>query len=68
MKKFNGFGGYFSISTGNLSQNRFVRAADGLDTFDHADSAAVVDFAIGLLDRVAYRYPPIHLDPVACCL
>jgi hypothetical protein len=22
MKKFNGFGGYFSISTGNLSQDR----------------------------------------------
>ena len=52
--------------TGDLSQNRFICAADGLDTFDHADSAAVEDFAFGLLDRVAYRYPPIHLDPVAC--
>lgn len=58
LNKINGFGGDFPIPEGNLSKDRFVRAADGIGRFSAADSPSAVDFAFGLLDRVAYRSHP----------
>lgn len=55
LKKFDGFGGDYPISTSNLPQDRFVRAADGLVRFASADSDAAVAYAFGLLETTAVR-------------
>jgi penicillin V acylase-like amidase (Ntn superfamily) len=55
LNRFQGFGGALPISNSNLSQDRFVRAADGIGSFTAASLPAALDAAFGLLDRLALR-------------
>ena len=70
LNRFKGFGGYLPVPRGNFwlryskgtnSLLRFVRAADLVQQFDPQTSESAIDYAFGVLSKVAQpeRYPAL---------